>query len=363
MNPAQHPAHSTEHPAPPSRFLIIRLGSLGDLVHAVPAVAALRAAHPDAQIDWLVERPHAPLLAQVPAISNVIVLKGRSVRGWLATRAELRATQYDVAIDLQGLVKSAALARLSGATRVIGFDKKFLREPAARFFYTEQIPVGEARHVIQKNLTLMNRVICDRRSGDLTSPDHPIARSPDEFRLLPSPALQSLQAAGVTDFALLNPGAAWPNKRWPAESFAAVARWIHATYGWTPVVLWGPGEEAIADAIVAAAGGVAVRAPRTTFNDLLVVAKESKLFVSGDTGPLHLACAMSAPVVALFGPTTEKRNGPWDDRDVSISRYDQCACHYERVCTNTTHATNVWCLGTITVAEVTNAITRRVSAS
>lgn len=369
MNSAQHPARSTEHPAPPFRFLIIRLGSLGDLVHAVPAAAALRAAHPDAQIDWLVERPHAGLLEQVPAVSNVIVLKGRSVSGWLATRAELRAKQYDVAIDLQGLVKSAALARLSGAKRVIGFDTKSLREPSARFFYTEQIPVDDARHVIEKNRALMDRVICDLRSGEPNEPLDPWTSGPLDLKLSPSPALESLRTSGITEFALLNAGAAWPNKRWPVESFAAVAKWIHATYGWTPVILWGPGEEQIADAIVADAGGIAVRAPKTMFNDLLALAKASKLFVSGDTGPLHLACAMSAPVVALFGPTTEKRNGPWDDRDVSISRYDQCDCHYQRVCRrDPTHAANAthttpWCLGTITVDEVTSAITRRVSAS
>lgn len=340
-----------------TRFLIVRLGSLGDLVHAVPAVAALREAHPDARIDWLVERPHAALLAQVPAISNVVVLKGRSLSGWLATRAELRATKYDVAIDLQGLMKSAALARLSGAKRVVGFDTSSLREPVARWFYTEQVTVDDGRHVIEKNLALMHRVIGDRRSGDMTSPGRPITGSPDDFRLSPSPALQALRDEGVTEFALLNPSAAWPNKRWPPERFAAVARWIHATYGWTPVILWGPGEDALADVIVAGAGGVAVRAPRTTFNDLLVLARASKLFVSGDTGPLHLACAMSAPVVALFGPTTEKRNGPWDDRDVSISRYDQCSCHYQRAC----RPGRDWCLGTISVDEVTHAITTRVA--
>ena len=356
------------------RFLIIRLGSLGDLVHAVPAVAALREAYPDAQIDWLVERAHAPLLAQVPAISRVIVLKGRSLGGWLATRAELRAQRYDVAIDLQGLIKSAALARLSGAIRVVGFDTRALREPAARWFYTAQVEVGEGRHVIEKNLALV-------RTLDLGL-SRTLDRAVFPFAVSPSPALESLQSSGVSEFALLNPGAAWPNKRWPVESFAAVARWIHHTYGWTPVVLWGPGEEAIADAIVSGAPGVAVRAPKTTFNDLLALARASKLFVSGDTGPLHLACAMGAPVVALFGPTTERRNGPWDDRDVSISRYDQCECHYQRVCSRLRSSGasasqgrgprsegasgsqgRQWCLGTIGVDEVTSAITRRMAHS
>jgi heptosyltransferase-1 len=359
VNPEQHQEPGTLRHEPPVRVLIVRLGSLGDLVHALPAVAAIRDAHPHAQIDWLVERPHADLLRLVPAISNIIVLKGRSMAGWWATRRELRARKYDIALDLQGLVKSAALARLSGATRVVGFDTTALREPAARFFYTEQVDVGEGRHVIEKNLTLAFTLA--------TMPSEP-APSVRHFALQHSPALTELRAAGIGDFALLNPGAAWPNKRWPPESFAAVAQWLRATHGWTPVVVWGPGEEAIADAIVAASNDVAVRAPKTTFNDLLVMAGEAQVFVSGDTGPLHLACAMGAPVVALFGPTTERRNGPWDDRDVSISRYDQCSCHYQRVCrrlrSDGTSADSVreWCLGTITVDEVTAAISRRVAA-
>jgi len=360
VNPEQHPEPGTSNHEPGFKVLIVRLGSLGDLVHALPAVAAIRDAHPDAQIDWLVERPHAELLRLVPSISNIVVLKGRSVAGWWATRRELRAHKYDMAIDLQGLVKSAALARLSGATRVVGFDTTALREPAARFFYTEQVDVGEGRHVIEKNLACVVQAFALRT---------PHSRTPHSaLRTSHSPALTALRAAGVGDFALLNPGAAWPNKRWPPESFAAVAQWLHATYGWTPVVVWGPGEEAIADAIVAASSGVAVRAPKTTFNDLLVMAGEAQVFVSGDTGPLHLACAMGAPVVALFGPTTERRNGPWDDRDVSISRYDQCICHYQRVCRRlrsdgaSADVGREWCLGTITVDEVTAAITRRVAA-
>lgn len=363
MDPVQHAEPGTRNPEPSGRYLVIRLGSLGDLVHAVPAVAKLREAQPQAQIDWLVERPHAALLQQVPAISKVIILKGRSVNGWLATRAELRANKYDVAIDLQGLLKSAALARLSGAKRVLGFDTKSLREPAARFFYTEQVNVGEGRHVIEKNLSLLS--VLNPASEQIDRPGSAWVHGPRlfPFTLSPSPALETLRGSGVTEIALLNPSAAWPNKRWPVESFAAVAQWVHATYGWTPVILWGPGEEQIADAIVAGAGGAALRAPKTTFNDLLALARESKLFVSGDTGPLHLACAMSAPVVALFGPTTPQRNGPWDDRDVSISRYDSCDCHYQRACRHDPAHTTNWCLGTISVDEVTTAIARRVSAS
>lgn len=345
-----------------SSVLIVRLGSLGDLVHALPAVAEMRRVWPEARIDWLVDPAHADLLRLVPALSDVRVLRGRSVAGWWATRRELRARRYDLAIDLQGLVKSAALARLSGARRVVGFDTKALREPAARWFYTDQVEVGEGRHVIDKNLAVAAAVTGAAAPAEETSGAFFIEKGTRRlfpFALGPSPALDALRASGAGDIALLNPGAAWPNKRWPAESFAAVARWLRATHGWTPVVLWGPGEEALADAIVAASHGAAVRAPRTTFNDLLTLAGGCKVFVSGDTGPLHLACAMGAPVVALFGPTTERRNGPWDDRDVSISRYDQCACHYQRACRQPAR----WCLETITVDEVIAAIARRVDAA
>ena len=382
------------------KVLVVRLGSLGDLVHALPAVAQLRAAMPDARIDWLVEPAHAELLRLVPVISNVIVLKGKSASGWLATARELRANKYDMALDLQGLIKSAALARLSGARQVVGFDTTSLREPAARWGYTDQVDVGEGRHVIDKNLDLTTWVVAKKAPGNELGGDFRENRLRAHFPLAlqPSPALASLREAwaakgAVPDFALINPGAAWVNKRWPPAAFAAVARWIHATYAWTPVILWGPGEEALADAIVAGADGAAVRAPRTTINDLLALAGAAKLFVSGDTGPLHLACAMGTPVVALFGPTTEQRNGPWDDRDVSISRYDHCDCHYQRTCrrdathtirlrsegasadfahatyaTHSTspnptqpHPTDTWCLGTISVAEVTAAIERRLA--
>lgn len=144
---------------------MVRLGSLGDLVHALPAVARLREAFPNARIDWLVEPAHADLLRLVPVISNVIVLKGKSASGWLATTRELRANKYDLALDLQGLIKSAALARLSGAREVIGFDTKALREPAARWWYTDQVEVGEGRHVIDKNLALTTWVVAKKTSG------------------------------------------------------------------------------------------------------------------------------------------------------------------------------------------------------
>lgn len=344
------PASAEAAAGKPRTVLIVRLGSLGDLVHVLPAAAALRDAWPEAQIDWLVEPSHAALLDLVPVLSNVRVLQGRSVAGWLATRRELRAEAYDLAIDFQGLVKSAALAWLSGARQVTGFDTAGLREPSARWFYTRQHAVGEGRHVVEKNLALARAVT------GVAPGESPACRFP--LQLQPSLAADQVRAYAGGPFVLLNPGAAWPNKRWTPDRFGEVARRVRQQFGWPSVVLWGPGEHDLGGSIVRAAGDAALLAPETTLNDVLALASEARLMVSGDTGPVHLAGAVRCPIVALFGPTTPDRNGPWDDRDVSISRYGDCACHYQRACRRPAQ----WCLESIGVDDVMAAIARRVSA-
>ncbi|ODS56423.1 MAG: lipopolysaccharide heptosyltransferase I [Acidobacteria bacterium SCN 69-37] len=333
---------------PLGRLLVVRLGSLGDLVHTLPAVAAIRLVYPFAQIDWLVEAGHRELLDLVPVISSTIPLRKASGGGWLQALRELRARQYDVAIDFQGLVKSAALARLSGAARVIGFDRASAREGLAALFYTERVATGDAGHVIDKNLRLAAR---------LGAPQHR-----REFPILPIPsaAFDELVAGGLQRFALLNCGAAWPNKRWPADRFGRLASWLRERYGLMSVALWGPGERELADEVVRHADGAAMAAPPTSLTDLVAIAAEAELMVSGDTGPTHIAAALGTPVVGLFGPTSPDRNGPWVDADVLVSRYDTCECHYQRECRHG-HG-EAWCLGTIGEDDVRDAVARRLAA-
>ena len=330
----------------PERLLIVRLGSLGDLVHTLPAVAAIHRAHPSMTIDWLVDAVHRDFLSLVPILHAVVPLEDRTARAWLRARTVLRAAHYDVALDFQGLLKSAGLARLSGARRVIGFDRRALREGAAAPLYTERIAVGEGGHVIAKNLRL---------AAALGAAPEPV-----EFPIGPveSPAAATLDAQGIRDYALVNPGAAWPNKRWPAERFGAVCRHLASRHGLTPVVLWGPGEQSLAEAVAAASDGAAVVAPATTLPDLVALSRGARLMVSGDTGPMHIASACGAPVVGLFGPTDAVRNGPWRAGDVALGEYAACDCHYERRCRREPDA---WCLGRITVDEVTAAIDRRLA--
>jgi heptosyltransferase-1 len=333
---------------PLGRLLVVRLGSLGDLVHTLPAVAAIRLVHPFAQIDWLVDRVHREFLDLVPAISSTIPLRKATGGGWLQALRELRARQYDVAIDFQGLIKSAALARLSGAATVIGFDRASAREGTASLFYTQRVAAGDASHVIDKNLRL---------AAILGAPIH---RRDFPILPIPSPALATIRAQGIGRFALLNCGAAWPNKRWPAERFGHLATWLFERHGLASVALWGPGEQALADEVVRCSKGAAVAAPPTSLADMVAITAEAELMVSGDTGPTHVASAMGTPVVALFGPTSPDRNGPWVEADESVSRYDVCDCHYQRECRY--GHDDKWCLGSVADAEVRAAVDRRLSA-
>jgi lipopolysaccharide heptosyltransferase I len=328
------------------RLLVVRLGSLGDLVHALPAVAALRRAFPATDIDWLVDDVHREFLELVPVVTRIVSLGGRTPGAWLEARRLLRVRSYDAAVDFQGLLKSAVLARLSGARRVLGFDRGGLREPAAAIFYSERLDVGEGQHVIDKNLALAA-----------------FLGAPTTVREFPLREVESRVVAEVRSridgpFALINGGAAWPNKRWPADRFARLAVWMRERFGLSSVVLWGPGEVGLADEIARASEGAAIVAPPTPLSDLVAFARRAAIMISGDTGPTHIAAAVGTPIVALFGPTDPARNGPWAIADEVVSRYASCECHYERRCRRDVSG---WCLGSIGEDDVRAAVERRLS--
>jgi lipopolysaccharide heptosyltransferase I len=325
--------------------LIVRLGALGDIVHAIPAAAALRAAFPAARIDWLVDAKHREILELVPVIDRVLPLEQPTLRGWIGATRHLRARRYDVALDFQGLMKSAVLARASGARRVLGFSIWHLREKGARPFYSESVGGSTGSpHVVYKNLRLLEAL-------DIRNPSI-------EFPLshVDSPARDAILAdAAGSPFALINPGAAWPNKCWFSDRFGELASFLKDVRGLEPFVLWGPGEEGYARAVVEASGGAARLAPPTRLADLVEICRGASLMVSGDTGPLHIAAAVGTPIVSIFGPTDPARNGPWSPEDISVSRFDTCGCHYDRRCRQ-----RVWCLTTVPVTEVTAAVQQRL---
>jgi heptosyltransferase-1 len=342
---------------PGSRVLIVRLSALGDIVHALPVLAALRRVQPEVIVDWLVEEAYAPILSLVPGIRRQVIVRARSAGrgseavfggglGYLEAIRFLRGQQYEAALDLQGLIKSAVWARLSGARRVIGFARESLREPQAAWLYSETVMPPGAPHVIQKNLAMTAAL--GLAPAPFSVPIEP-GEAPEVMRAIE-------EAVGAARYAVLNPGAAWPNKRWPFDRFGALAAALLHRHGLVSFVTWGPDERDLAQQVVDASNGAALLAPPTSIADLAVLMAGAALVVSGDTGPLHIAAAMGAPIVGLFGPTWPDRNGPWDPDDEVISRALQCQCHHKRQC-----QVGQPCINDIALDEVTAAADRRLA--
>ena len=329
-------------------ILIVRLGALGDVVHALPVAAALRDRFPAARIDWVVDERYKDVVGLTPVVDRRIVLRSRSLRVWrrlAALRRALAGGAWDVAVDVQGLLKSAVVARSSGAPRVLGFAAPHLREPPARLLYTETCDPRNAVHVTEKNLALAGRL------GAATGRRFPI-EVPASGVL---DAVRGLPGVGEGPFAVLNPGAAWPNKRWAPVRLARVAEWLRKARRLPSLVTWGPGDEALAAAVVEGSNGAARLAPPTRVADLAAILKAAAVVVSGDTGPLHLAAAVGTPVVGLYGPTDARRNGPWAPADVAVSRFPDCGCRWRRRCRAARR-----CLDDIAVGDVTAALDRRL---
>jgi heptosyltransferase-1 len=354
------------------KILIVRLSALGDIVHALPVLSAIKHAHPDAQVDWLVEENYASILSIAAGLRRRIIVRARKsfetadavsfggLLGYKNAAKFLWNQDYDAALDLQGLIKSAIWARASMATRIIGFDAPNLREPQAAFLYSETVTPGHqairpsghqatrpsaGQHVIHKNLSILSAL--QIKPGAIEMPLTPHA-SADTTAAIDT-------AGGSLGYIVLNPGAAWPNKRWPPERFGALAAALQDRTGLRSLVTWGPAEQELAMAVVNASDGSASLAPATSVSDLGVLMREAALVVSGDTGPLHIAAAMGTPLVGLYGPTWPERNGPWDPNDVVISRASGCVCHHKRQCLR-----GAPCINEITLDEVVAASVRRL---
>jgi ADP-heptose:LPS heptosyltransferase len=293
------------------------------------------------------------LLEGNPALEEIVAAPGAKAFRWSEARSAVRALRrhrFDVALDFQGLWKSAAWARLAGAHRVVGFARPWRREPASALLIGEPADLPSGReHVIDKNLSLLG----------------PLGIEATGLREFPLPYSEEIAARvegglrdlDVGDFVILNPAGGWASKLWPAERFGEVAQGLRKR-GLRAVVTWGPGEEGLADRVVASSDGAAVRSFPTTLLDYVELARRARLVVAADTGPLHLACAVATPVVALFGPTDPARNGPFDPSDEVIRCTPVCAPCYSRTCQR--HA---GIMAEIPAAEVLDAAQRRLASA
>jgi heptosyltransferase-1 len=304
------------------RLLVVRLGAMGDSLHALPAITALRQAHPRWVIDWVVEpawtalltarygEPNAGRSPAQPVVDRVHCaptkawgrdpLNPRTAHQISNLRRDLHLGHYDAALDLQGAVRSAFLARLSGARRRIGESNP--RELPARWLFTERVNTRGV-HVIEQDVELASAVVGDALSP--VQPDLPIDLAADAW-------CNTLDDGSGKPVALLNPGAGWGAKRWPLDRYAAVA-FALAGRGFRVLVNAGPTEEPLAEDIRIHSAGAAL--PVTcSVAQLIALTRRVALMVAGDTGPLHLACALGRPVVGIYGPTDPARNGPFGTR-------------------------------------------------
>ena len=337
------------------RVLLIRLGALGDVVHAIPVAAALRRAFPSARIDWLVSAKHREILDLVTVVDRRLAINDRSEAAGgtplLRMIGELRRGRYDVVIDLQGLLKSAVLARSTGAPRVLGFSSRYLREPLARPFYTEVHDPGGAgmydraeRHVARINLGLLE--LLGLKASALEFPieeaDSSVAR---ELRRAPADATRSSIRAPRGPTSAGRPIGSGPWRRRCTCSIdcgrSCCGGPVRNRWQWRS-----PPRRAVRRC----------RARPRSIADLVALLRGASLMVSGDTGPAHIAAAVGTPLVGIYGPTRPSRNGPWSADDVTVSRDAVCQCHHLRRCRLET-----MCLLDIQVDEVLGAIERRLA--
>ncbi len=302
------------------RFLVIRLSSIGDIVHTLPAVAELGHSFPRAEIHWLVEKRFSSLLNGNPFVQRVIELDtlgwrenwfGSSVgQSWRAVRKE----RYDAAIDFQGLLKTGILSFAAHAKRRVGFGREWLRERGAGMFYTDRVqPLGRG-HIIERNLALVEHL------GAKPGPwEFPLLNNQPETKLV----AERLTDLGVKNFILISPGGGWKAKRWPPESFSELIRRIANELQPDILLTGSPAEEPLIAGILEQANVARARYFPATLVQFIALARRARLFVGGDTGPLHLAAAVTTPLVAIFDASdplnTVERNGPFNPADITVT--------------------------------------------
>ncbi len=300
---------------------------MGDVIHTLPAAQALRLAFPNARIGWLIEERWAELLCAPGAVRLGSRSAERPLVDWVHTVDlkdwrkslfsiqtieqvarvwnDVRAGHYEVAVDLQGAIRSAVLASWSGASIVYGARET--REGPAGLWYTRQATL-RGKHVVEQNLSIVEALIGRRM-------DVPAVEFPRDSKAEEKLEMQ-LRQGGIREFAILNPGAGWGAKQWPAERYGLLAR-VLGKCGIQSIVNFGPGEELLAREAEQASEGTG-KAWKLSITELIALTRRAKLFVGGDTGPLHLAAALKIPVVAIFGPTDPTRNGPYGTRSAVL---------------------------------------------
>ncbi len=286
---------------PEPRFLVVRLGSLGDIVHTFPAVAGLRESFPEAEIVWLTHPRWKALVESSELATDVWETETRSYQSLREIIGRIRKAHFTTAIDYQGLWKSSALPFFGGVSRRIGFSSQTVREFGVPILYTDGVHCTQT-HIADQNGEL------SQRAGARNAVASVVLSVPSIQEVF---VLQLLRSMTIERYVVLSPAGGWRSKCWPPDRYGALCQKIRGTLGLRCVLNYGPGEDGVVSVVKAASGAADPIAYNGSLGQLMALLRNAVCIVAGDTGSLHLAAALGTPAVAIFGPTDPARNGPY----------------------------------------------------
>jgi len=328
----------------PRKILVIKPSSLGDVVHSLPFLYALRDRFPFATIDWVIARGLESLLEGNPMVNKLWVInkdewkKIGCIKGTLSEIGHLvkglREEDYDIVIDLQGLMRSGTIAKATGAPIRVGFSEA--RE-GSTLFYTHKVSGGTDIHAVDRYLKVAEALGCDTGSPNFPMP---LIRESEKILKLRSE---------LGDYAVIVPGARWETKKWPTSQFAVLASMLPVR----SVIVGGPADRALSQMIQEKSSGNALSmAGETDIMDLIWLIRGAKFVITNDSGPMHIAAACGIPVIAIFGPTDPTRTGPYGRNNIIVRSSLQCSPCFKRECKD------LRCMREISVEQVFEAVRR-----
>jgi heptosyltransferase-1 len=322
----------------PEKILIVKPSSLGDVVHSLPFLNAIRKRYTEAEIHWVIFKGFEGLLEGHPMLHKLWVVDKDSwtkfnrakdtVAGIKSLLRDLKKERFDLVVDLQGLLRSGLITAATGAPVRIGF--KEARE-GSRFFYTDKVPGGRDIHAVDRYLKVAEFLGCD--TSEVIFPLPPFEKASSFENIISSfilnPSSLDMHPSSFEEYIVIVPGARWKTKRWPPEYFGKLASLLHLR----SIIVGSKGDVSIADEIVSRAHGKSFSlAGKTDLKELIAVIKGSKYLVTNDSGPMHIAAALGVPVFAIFGPTDPTRTGPYGKGHTIIRGPVECAPCFKKTC-------------------------------
>jgi len=327
-------------------ILIIKLGSIGDVVHTLPTLHSLRKNFPQAHIAWVIEPKSRDILINHPDLNEIITFERtnstwRTIGAFFRLVKKLRRNKYDCVLELQGNLKGGLLAWLTGSSSRLGFEAGSSRvERFSTLFTNIKVEEGDVPHILERNLNFARKLGVEDREISF-----PMAIGREEKEYIGS----FLKEKGISDrqIVILHPGVTWDTKRWPRERYARLAEEIQGRFENVAVVLtYGPGERYLAEDIRKLSRSSPIVSPPTTLGQLIALLERSQVFVSSDTGPLHIAAALGKRVIGLYGPVDSRRNGPYGRGNFVIKKDLPCQPCWQKKCSSRA------CMKGIEVSEV-----------